>query len=92
MRFFKFPISGATLPISNPINPDPNQFGPFKTDIVVNPANGKIYILYIDYHSGQNLYFIKYTTSTDGGITRTVIPSGVVQIGNWLPMRPDLFY
>ncbi|HPD67876.1 MAG TPA: hypothetical protein PLI27_07360 [Ignavibacteriales bacterium] len=62
-RYYKFPVTGPTSPISNPIYLYPNQWGPYCVSI--SAFNNNVYSSCIDWvHTGYNYYTF---FSTDGG-------------------------
>lgn len=67
MKFWKFSVNGISQPISNPINPNPLQWGPsFRTEISVDPSTGNCIIYYNDYSQTSNKFFLKTVITTDG--------------------------
>ncbi|MCX8056515.1 MAG: T9SS type A sorting domain-containing protein [Ignavibacteria bacterium] len=86
MRVYKFPVAGPQAPISNPINPDPTQWGPGQCDIA--SVNNFIYVLFTDYLGGQ--FIIKLAFSNDYGNNWNSFVLDTINNTNYLPTRYDL--
>ncbi|HRS52651.1 MAG TPA: T9SS type A sorting domain-containing protein [Candidatus Marinimicrobia bacterium] len=80
--FYSFPVTGPAAPITEPVYPDPNAWGPNLVDIA--HTNGLVYIVYTDYNrNAQNgLYEVRYITKTIGSPDWTIpIVLDTVSIG-----------
>lgn len=86
MKVYKFPATGPSSPISNPINPDPNQWGPFQVDIA--STGDFVYMIFSDYYQGNIV--IKVAYSNNRGIDWYQIVVDTINLGNFLPGRLDL--
>jgi len=86
-RYYKFPVTGPTSPISNPIYLYPNQWGPYCVSI--SAFNNNVYSSCIDWvHTGYNYYTFFSTNGGNNWPTQIFIDT-VEQI-NWLSLRKDL--
>lgn len=86
MRVYKFPATGPSSPISNPINPDQNQWGPFQVDI--NSYDDYVYLIYTDYSSGK--FFVKVAYSNNQGLDWYQVVVDTIELGYSLGSRYDL--
>jgi hypothetical protein len=85
-KLYKFPATGPQSPISNPINFDPNFWGPAAVDIA---AYGN-YIYTIAYDFNSTVWVTKIGLSTNGGMDWVNYIIDTVTISNWIPLRADL--
>ncbi len=72
--FYSFPIDGPTAPISDPIRPSEDAYGPNTTSITVNYSSpNQVAIAYMDFHYQYDpvvqFYGIYLVKSDDGGAT-----------------------
>lgn len=86
MRVYKFPASGPSSPISNPINPDPNQWGPFQVDI--KAYGDYIYLVYTDYANQKFLVKVAYSNNRGTDWYQVIVDT--IEFGNLLGSRYDL--
>ncbi len=86
--FYTFPSSGPAAPITNPVKPDSNAWGPITVSMIGDDAGTGI--AYIDYVPSRTGYDVRWTTSTDGGAHWT-IPSliGGAADGSTITLYPD---
>lgn len=63
MKVYKFPATGPSSPISNPINPDPNQWGPFQVDIA--STGDFVYMIFSDYYQGNIVIKVAYSNNRE---------------------------
>lgn len=91
-RFYQFPQTGPTAPISNPVNPAPNNWAPLTTSVAVNPVDGKIVILYDDFNSSTPYKFeVRSVSSSDDGVTwSTASVVSVIKFGTSFSSRWDI--
>ncbi len=70
-KFYKYPVAGPDSGISDPVNPSPESWGPYYPDIAVNPVNGDIASIFIDWKSDEPAYINFLVKSSDGGTNWT---------------------
>ena len=91
--FYKFPLSGIASPISSPVRPDPDSWGPYNADVAVSKTDENIvYSSYIDFITEPQYHFsFRYVKSTDGGTNwDTPIDIETVQNGSSISVRLDV--
>lgn len=86
MRVYKFSVNGPSSPISDPLNPDPYQWGPFQVDIA--SFGNYVYLIYTDYLLPN--FGIKVAFSNNQGIDWYQLLVDTINIGYSLPKRYDL--
>ncbi len=100
--FYSFSVDGPSAPISDPVRPSADAYGPNTTDIAVNPNNpNEVAIAYLDFHYQYDpvvqFYGVYLVKSNDGGVNwdSPVLMDTVVygnSISNLSNSLPDVEY
>ncbi len=87
-KFYKFPEAGPSAPITDPIIPDPNNWGPYNTEIAYGQLD-KLVSLYIDYKNSQ--FELRSVQSIDDGANWSY-PNVIdtIELGSSMSFRVDL--